>query len=584
MAAAAAPNAGRSPTIERDYGRVTVRADVGVTEPALCDRGCAAAVPRAGSAAFARLASELMAHLRAAVVVPGKPVELVTDWLCASFVVAAIDEKSGFEQALGMAFQGAAAGAVFKGTGVSYAWDSISNAVVHGTVDGESLILIAADDVDATASTVSIDSRALAATMDMPVIEPCSVGHIPRVVSLAGAMSVAAGEPVMVRYTPMLGQMPAVLVDDRLAAPSYANGVPGPSASGASIASGVGGRRRAHGMTKAGRHVHRDHISRPLFRDMVESAGLTVERGGQGRTALIGFGAIWSATGLDVADHFGWPTMGSSVILPLPQAVVDFAARHDTVVVLEEGAAVAETALTLALLDTSAATVVLGRRSGLISRVGTPTSGELIDVLSGQPSSSGPGLWKDPTGKQADPPYDTLFETVRTLRHRHDLTVTTCVGTVIDAAGPPWNSADLALSLGSATGTAAGVARAGGTAVALIGDFGLLHSGLNAFEAIQRGALPVLTIVVANGVSRRTGNQRTPCHPDEPNALDLIGEMRARGASRLVVLDGDEIGVAGLVDRVEHHLGNLPATLVLLSGEGIFRASCADSCHARGPG
>jgi indolepyruvate ferredoxin oxidoreductase alpha subunit len=559
------------------------RADVGVTEPARSQRGRSAAVPRAGSAAFARLAFDLMAHLRSAVVVPGKPVELVTDWLHGSFAVAAIDEKSGFEQALGMAFQGVAAGAVFKGTGVSYAWDSISNAVVHGTVDGEALILVAADDVDATASTVSIDSRALAATMDMSVIEPCCMGHIPRVVSLAGAMSVAAGEPVMVRYTPMLGQMPSVLVDDHLAAPSNADGLPCPSASAASISSAAEGRRRAHGMTKPGRHVHRDHLSLPLFHDVVDSAGLTVERGGRGATALIGFGAIWSATGLDVAEHFGWPTMGSSVSLPLPRAVVDFAARHDTVVVLEEGAAVAETALTLALHDAGAATQVVGRRSGLVSRVGTPTAGELIDVLSGQPASHGPGLWKDPKGKQAAPPYDTLFEAVRTVRHRHDLRVTTCVGTVIDVAGPPWNSADLALSLGSATGTAVGVARAGGTAVALIGDFGLLHSGLNAFEAIQRGALPVLTIVVANGVSRRTGNQRTPCHPDEPNALDLIGELRARGATRLVVLDGDEIGVNGLVDRVEHHLGHLPATLVLLSGEGILRASCADSSHGRGP-
>jgi indolepyruvate ferredoxin oxidoreductase alpha subunit len=560
------------------------RADVGVTEPARSQRGRSAAVPRAGSAAFARLAFDLMAHLRSAVVVPGKPVELVTDWLHGSFAVAAIDEKSGFEQALGMAFQGVAAGAVFKGTGVSYAWDSISNAVVHGTVDGEALILVAADDVDATASTVSIDSRALAATMDMSVIEPCCMGHIPRVVSLAGAMSVAAGEPVMVRYTPILGRMPSVLADDRLAAPAHAGGVPGSSASAASIASRVGGRRRAHGMTKTGRHVHRDQISRPLFQDMVDSAGLTVERGGPGRTALVGFGAIWSATGLEVADHFGWPTMGSSVSLPLPMAVVDFAARHDTVVVLEEGAAVAEIALTLALHEKGAATEVLGRRSGLVSHIGTPTAGELIDVLSGQPPTSGPDLWKDPTGKEAAAPYDTLFETVRTLRRRHDLAVTTCVGTVIDVAGPPWNSADLAVSLGSATGTAAGVARAGGTAVALIGDFGLLHSGLNAFETIQRGALSVLTIVVANGVSRRTGNQPTPCHPDEPNAFDLIGELRARGAAHLVVLDGDEIGVERLVDRVEHHLGDLPATLVLLSGGGIFRASCGDSSHGRAPG
>ena len=58
----------------------------------------------------------------------------------------------------------------------------------------------------------------------------------------------------------------------------------------------------------------------------------------------------------------------------------------------------------------------------------------------------------------------------------------------------------------------------------------------------------------------------------EPNAFDLVRELRARGASRITTVACDELGPDDLVEVIESALGELPATLVLLSGDGVFNA------------
>jgi indolepyruvate ferredoxin oxidoreductase alpha subunit len=528
-----------------------------------------------GDLSFALLAAAVREHVQRVVVVPGKPVHLLRDQLPDAAVIEAADEKSGFEHAMGLALGGVPAAALFKGVGVSHAWDSITNAVVHGTVDGGPVLIVAADDTVAGASTVIVDSRALAATADLAVVEPCTIGHIADAVALAATMSTTVGEPVMVRYTPELAalaaaagiedvsQLPAAPADDG----DSPRVVPMP------------GLHRAHGLTKPGRHVHRHRFSMPVLTALADGADLIDEHRGStvlpgfGRTAIIGFGPSWSTVGRPTAEALDLHGMGSSVVYPLPGRLVEFASRFDTVLVVEEGRPVAESALTLALADLGARTAVLGRRGGALPAVGTLHVSDLHRALEGDRAvDDRVPLWKE-GGKPADEPYRSLFDAVAVVRRRHGVGVATCVGTVIDVAGAPWHSVDLALSLGSATGSAAGMAEAGRRSLALIGDYGLLHSGLNAFGTVQRRGLPVLTVIVANGVSKRTGGQRSAFHPDEPHAIELLGELRARGARHVRVIDGDTADADGLAAAIEAELDRLPATIVIETGEGFHRSA-----------
>jgi indolepyruvate ferredoxin oxidoreductase alpha subunit len=507
------------------------------------------------------------------VVVPGKPVHLLTEQLPDDVVMEAVDEKSGFEHAMGMAFGGVPIATLFKGVGISHAWDSISNAVVHGTVDGGPLLIVAADDTVAEASTVILDSRAMAAAIDLAVLEPCTLGQVTDTVALAATMSTTVGEPVMIRYTPEAAD---------LAAPAVPAGDSGDASGSAEVrVVPMPGLHRAHGMTKPGRHVHRERFSLPMLAALVDDADLIDEHRGSrvlpglGRTAIIGFGSAWSAVGRPVAERLDLHGMGSSAVFPLPSRLVDFAGRFDTVLVVEDGRPVGETALTLALHDLGASTRVIGRRGGALPGVGRVRVEDARRALEGERADEDRvPLWKD-GGKPAEPPYSTLFDALSRVRGHHNLGVASCVGTVIDAAGAPWHSVDLALSLGSATAAAAGIAEAGRRAVALIGDYGLMHSGLNAFATIHQRDLAVLTIVVANGVSKRTGGQRSAFHPDETNALDLLTELRSRGAGHVRVVDGDTVDVDGLVRAIESEIERLPATIIIESGVGFHRSSVA---------
>ena len=87
----------------------------------------------------------------------------------------------------------------------------------------------------------------------------------------------------------------------------------------------------------------------------------------------------------------------------------------------------------------------------------------------------------------------------------------------------PYAAATLSYGLGSAIGVAAGLARAGEPALAVVGDFGFVHSGLQGLmEAVHlRLTLPV--VIVNDFQSRRTGGQAHSITPGQPgrHALSL---------------------------------------------------------------
>ena len=472
------------------------------------------------------------------------------DRLPADRVLLADDEKSALEQAVGMAAAGIPTCWLAKGVGVSHAWDAITNAAVHGTLGGAALVLVAADDVDASGSTVVLDARALAATADLTVLEACTLDQVDPVVGLAAAVSVSIGEPVLVRLTRALTDLRRGPTPPDLPAMAA-----GPSVDEA--------RHRAHATTKWGR----DHLRRrdrlPVVADVVDRAGLVVERHGPGGLVVLGVGAAWSAAVAPVADELDLPALGTGAVVPLPRAVVDRAGRAAQVLVVEEGEPVVETALTVALHRAGARTEVRGRGDGALPPTGRRSPADVRRAVGRPADRPEPAVWKGQDPPVPAAPYDDLFTAVLGLRRRSGVAVTACVGTVVDLAAPPRHGVDIGLALGAATATAAGMARAGRPVVALTGDAGLLHSGLNGYAVAQREGLPVLTVIVHNGVSRRTGSQPTSVHPDVEAPLDLVAVLHAHGGRRVGVIRTGDIDAPGLEQALVEALDDLPATIVL---------------------
>ncbi|WAI01976.1 thiamine pyrophosphate-dependent enzyme [Methanogenium organophilum] len=79
------------------------------------------------------------------------------------------------------------------------------------------------------------------------------------------------------------------------------------------------------------------------------------------------------------------------------------------------------------------------------------------------------------------------------------------IGCGLLAKNPPWEVGITGYGLGSSPAVAAT-----STGVALIGDYALMHSGLSALADIREKGLPVLVVIVENGVLGMTGKQAAP--------------------------------------------------------------------------
>jgi indolepyruvate ferredoxin oxidoreductase alpha subunit len=201
----------------------------------------------------------------------------------------------------------------------------------------------------------------------------------------------------------------------------------------------------------------------------------------------------------------------------IPSAeVLQAVGTHVRTVVAEEGDPLVEGRLG----------AVTGRATGHLPYSGRITPSMVLDAIDGFRADEPPI-----TTRPDDPlPVDaSLFTAIARLR-RDGVFVATDVGSSVALSYAPFDGAHTALALGSSAAVAAGAARTGRQCIAVLGDFGLLHSGITALVEIAGAQLPVVTIVIENGIQAKTGNQPLP-------AVDLDAILRDGGLGRTVVWD-----------------------------------------------
>ena len=104
-----------------------------------------------------------------------------------------------------------------------------------------------------------------------------------------------------------------------------------------------------------------------------------------------------------------------------------------------------------------------------------------------------------------DCPFRPVYEAVRAIKKSSGMMIAGDMGCSIRTA--PTGVVDVAYALGGAIGIASGMPA---KSIALIGDFGLVHSGLQALIDAEFNQRDVLVIVLANRVSAMTGGQKVP--------------------------------------------------------------------------
>jgi indolepyruvate ferredoxin oxidoreductase alpha subunit len=503
----------------------------------------------------------LRAGIERIYVVPGSPAsELISELrLLGAWLRDARDEKSAAEAAMGAARMGIGAAVLIKGNGTPLALEPLHNAAAHGVL--APLLLLVGDDTRSDSSTVPTDARPLADAARIPVIELIGPSTARAALNAATRTSCDIGGPVLVRFTATYHHATSVPASELKPGESRHGGPPVLPLD-----------HTAHRLTKDSRWEDYE-LRRRSAAHVWSGRAPRMRADGEGTIGVLMSGALWSSTISDPVRDLGLPVLVLSMVAPLPPDVIDFADGLTELLVLEEGTPFLEQAVRNELSIHRSACTVLGQQTWHVRSRGVRSADEILAAVSGQlVDLDPPVVWKK-AAHRVDHPYRVLFEALRDVRLRRHPIVSSCVGSCIDGTALPWDVIDIALNLGGSVNVAAGAADASGCkAIALVGDYGLFHSGMSGHDQVYQHQSQVLTIVVANGRSDKTGGHETALATSlgAHERRDLAAMLQASaGADRVHRVRLGSLSKAQLARVIEDLLELLPATLVVEVGECV---------------
>lgn len=476
--------------------------------------------------------------------VTGSPVTHLTDVLSriSSGHTFAVNEKTALESAVGASIAGQRCCVIMKHNGLGCVVDTLANAGLHTT--GNALVVIVGDDPDAASSTSAVDSRLLAEAAGIPMLEPTLHSDCGRIIEAAIDASERHNTPILVRVTPALHALCSSSAGHRAFRVDHPGATSDPCTS----------HDRSHvafGLTKLGRVQWQRMTTLPGVAESTNPIASSEEcYSGEHGSGIVTFGA--AAQHCDVTDacrifvRRAWP---------LPEDVIRFAEQHTDVLVIEESAPHFERLLRTAVRKPSR---IRGRMTGHLPPDGALNHELVKSAVLGvaHTETTAPQVKSLVSPESGD--YRTLFTALGELR-RQGVFVAADVGSSVRVCYPPYDGADVSLTLGSAGAVAAGAARAGRIAIGVLGDFALLHSGIESVIDAAIHHLPVLLVVLVNGIQAKTGGQPVP-------GIDLEQLLRGCGLTHIDQWNLDDLNAAQTRSRLNSLLTlHEPAAALIVS-------------------
>jgi indolepyruvate ferredoxin oxidoreductase alpha subunit len=429
--------------------------------------------------------------VRSITCVPGYPVTELAELLIAEADAKwCINEKVALEIALGASASGSRSMVIVKHVGMNLLSDPLITASTHRI--GAGIVIIAGDDPMAVASQNEQDSRYWGLIAEAPVLDP-NPTNLHDAIFEAYRISETVRTPVIVRVTDR------VLRSGCVEGKARALNMPEPF------------DRSIWEYSMRGRHqlFHRDTY--PLIEDLSGRSHLNRypegEGSGDGQMCIIssGYASMIVASVLR-QKGIEMPHISLSFVSPLPvKRLADFIGDR-RVLVVEETEPVIEGQLGTETCN------ILGRMSGHLPYGGL-TSEDILFAIENMDRNE-ITLYTDPETLKnrgysrdicEDCPFRPVYEAVRAIKKSSGMMIAGDMGCSIRTA--PTGVVDVAYALGGAIGIASGMPT---KSIALIGDFGLVHSGLQALIDAEFNQRDVLVIVLANRVSAMTGGQKVP--------------------------------------------------------------------------
>jgi indolepyruvate ferredoxin oxidoreductase alpha subunit len=424
------------------------------------------------------------ASVKLATGVPGYPINGVFTALQQSEIKAhwQFNEKIAFEMAMGASASGERAMVVSKHVGLNVLADPLIISSTHSI--GSGIAVIAGDDPGAAMSQDEQDSRWYGKPGDLPVYDPSTVGELYESVMDGLLLSEQISAPAIVRVTD--GVLSSSGPVNRRKAPA-----PGKELS-----------RDIWQYTMLGKHQKylRDGWTAAVRRASATPMNRIVRRG---KIGIISSGYA-SVPAAEIAAANRLSHFAMVMVNPFPaKKVADFIAEMDAVLVCEETSTFIESQVM--------SPKVRGRLTGHLPGAGALDEQLILDAVTRISEMKVSASVEPETMKSRGfvrglcygCPFTQIYEAIKSL----GVKVASDSGCSILTANPPFSMVDVACSLGSPASVASGFKEKG---IAMLGDFGLLHTGLPALLNAKYGGHELLAVVFINRKATMTGGQDVP--------------------------------------------------------------------------
>lgn len=411
--------------------------------------------------------------------VPGFPITEMMDSISGKIPYEwSVNEKVALETALGSSICGERSAVITKHVGMNILADTLVSSTTH-TI-GAGVVIFAGDDPGIQKSQNEQDSRFYGLLAEVPVFDPSNARALYMSIVDGFGLSEKTHAPVIIRLT------------DRLL-----------KSEGSFKRTPISPHRaffdkKIWELSMLGKHQRFHWESYPEMIRFAENSKLN-DYQKRGRYGIISSGFPSSLVESVIPENITHLALG--VVNPLPLALIDrFIKEHESVLVVEE---------TEPVIEKQLANRVLGKLTGhmpygvveerdirmAVENFGNATVERIISPQRIVERGARPLC--------EDCPYLPLYKAVK----EQGVPVAGDLGCSILTSAPPHSLLDAAFSLGSSVGTACGFSRKG---IAIIGDFGLAHSGLAGLINAVHNDHEVVVIVLQNEVAAMTGGQSVP--------------------------------------------------------------------------
>ena len=443
--------------------------------------------------------------------------EVYTEW--------APNEKVALEVAAGASISGVRAMACMKHVGLNVASDPLYTLAYTGVNGG--LVIVVADDPGIASSQNEQDTRMIARSAHLPLLEPSDSGEAKEFVKFAFELSEKYDTPVILRTTTKLSHSQSVVELCDRAVPEdkvYERSVPKYVMMPASA---------------IGRHRVVEAREVQMALDAVSFSVNRVEENGS-KVGFITSGIAYQYVKEAAPDA---DVLKLGIINPLPKGLIEeFISSHETVYVIEELEPVIEEQI-----RNWGHNCVLGKE--LFTKQGEYSANMLKAVLNGKSSAS----FEKKTVPARPPilcpgcPHRSVFSVLNKLK----IHAAGDIGCYTLGAVAPLNVIDTTVCMGSSISILHGMEKAKGKEyirnwVATIGDSTFLHTGVNSLINMVYNKASGTVMILDNRTTGMTGHQEHAATGrtlmgEDTYAIDLAELCLAIGVPRVITVDAFDI-------------------------------------------